>query len=63
MKIQYIYVHRELTGLCILAKGLSTLYYVQEKFSLTAHCRLECALLYILGVGGPGVTDFVSSLA
>ncbi len=36
---------------------------VQEKFSLTAHWHLQFILLYILGRGGNGVSDIVSSLA
>ncbi len=43
--------------------GLSILALcVQEKFSLTAHWHLQFILLYILGRGGNGVSDFVSSL-
>ena len=42
-------------------RDLATLFCVQEKFSLTAHWRLQGTLLYILGEGG--VSDFVTSLA
>jgi hypothetical protein len=52
--INTVYVHRDLTRLCILAKGLSTQICVHEKFSLTARWRLQCTLLYILREEAPG---------
>ncbi len=51
----------DLTGLCILAKDLSTLFCVQEKFSLTACWYLHYFIF--LGKGGPGFLTLWRSLA
>jgi hypothetical protein len=40
--------------MCILLKGLSTVFGVQEKFELAARVRLQCTLYYNLGEGGTG---------
>ncbi len=42
---------------------LATLFWVQEKFSLTAHWRLQGTLLFNFGEGSSGVSNFVTSLA
>ncbi len=44
-----VYVHRDLTGLCILPKGLSTVFCVQEKFQLSARVCLLGTSYYHLG--------------
>jgi hypothetical protein len=54
MKMYYLCFHKNLTGLLILTETFATLFFVQVKFSLTAHWRLQGTLLYILGERGPG---------
>ncbi len=44
-------------------RDLATLFWVQEKFSLTAHWRLQGTFLFNFGGGGSGVSNFVTSLA
>jgi|688.fasta_scaffold2602801_1 hypothetical protein len=55
-----INLHRDLTGLYILLKGLSIVFCVQEKF-LTG--RTGASTLHFNLGGGTGVSDFVASLA
>ncbi len=55
MKMYYLYMHKNLTGLFILTEAFATLFSVQVKFSLTAHCAsLGYITLHIFGESGPG---------
>jgi hypothetical protein len=60
-------VHRGLTELCILPKGLATVFCVQENVELAARVRLKGTVHYryvIYNLGwGTRVSDLVTSLA
>jgi hypothetical protein len=50
----YLLIHKNLVGAVNSDRDLASPFCVQQKFSLTAHWRLQGTLLYILGEGGPG---------